>query len=67
MTKSPALPLTIEDVIRSLKLRHQSVPQPEGKEVAAAYSSGLLPDEATMLHVIAVLLAEARRAVPETS
>lgn len=56
--------LTLDHVLASLKLRSWSVPQPEGQEVAQAYKDGKLPDEATQLHVIAVLLAEARRLGP---
>lgn len=58
--------LTIEDVMNSLKLRNWSVPQPAGKEVADSYKNGTLPeDTATLLHVIAVLLAEVHRLSPK--
>ncbi len=53
--------LTLKHVLDSLKARHGSVPQPEGKEVVEAYKAGDLGSESDMLHVIAVLLAEARR------
>lgn len=54
--------LTIEHVIESLRIRQSSVPQPEGCEVANAYRQELIPDLTEALHIIAVLLTEARRA-----
>ncbi len=54
--------LTLADVLRSLELRHWSVPQPEGREVSEAYESGLLT-EFSMMRIIAMLLSEARMAI----
>ena len=55
--------MTLEELISRCRSVRFAVPQPEGKEVATAHESGLLPDSSTMLHVIAVLLAECRAAV----
>ena len=51
--------MTIESILRE---RGQDVPQPEGAEVADAYTSGLLSNEERMMYVIAYLLHEVREA-----